>query len=454
MAPNMKKHDVRFLICAFGLIFYAATGVQRVLCQPSTAERTRLAFPGQYLDSLKHAPSGEIAYLLRVKFFSAKIKNVPLDLIIQMTGESVDAHKPVIHHITSTQAYPYATQFSPSGKWILVQTAFPQGAGDAYQLQFWDRARSKMQVGPTTQAYPLIRSSPDSRYLAYFQGGDEFGEQTHGAAPLQLHVYNLETKQSQLISENPEVKSFCWTNQHSLLYAFKPSVPLEMAPPYHFHQPSIYESVLGNNSAKLLIPAGFDPVSSPNGRWIAFKGWFHPALKKGPNPKTEPQRFGLCLYDRHQKHRFFLHILPQRGAYENLVWSADSAHLFAVQNVYHDTHPAMLTVPEKTIYPGYAKGYVRDISIPAFSQRDIAVISASDASGRDDPQNQFLFHSVSKNGKFLYIYVNELRQFYHSRLLSINIHTGASQIVLEGDGIQAVGWREIPPLTVPLLRTR
>ena len=146
--------------------------------------------------------------------------------------------------------------------------------------------------------------------------------------------------------------------------------------------------------------------------------------------------------------------LPPRSnaesPYENLIWSSESTHLYTVRNLYHDTHPDMPSSSDKAVYPGTGEGNIEDISVPGFTQRDITVISASDSVGRDDPQNQFLIKGLSKNGKNLSLYVEERRQErIHSRLLSIDIQSGASQIVLEGDGTQGVGWHEAPALPGP-----
>ena len=143
--------------------------------------------------------------------------------------------------------------------------------------------------------------------MAYFQEGDVFGGESRGDTALQLHVYSLETGKSQMIVENPEVKSFCWTNQHCLLYAFNGLTPQKTAYDYYYEKPDIYEASLGSKSAKLLISEGYDPVASPNGRWIAFKGWSNTASKAGH------ERFGLYIYDRQAKKRTFLHALTQRA---------------------------------------------------------------------------------------------------------------------------------------------
>lgn len=186
-----------------------------------TAERIPLVYPTEYIDSSQNAPAGEIAYVLRAKIPAVKIKNVPLDFVIQRTGKSLALRRRTVYHITSTQAYPYATEFSPSGQWVLVTTTYPTASADAYQLQFWDMAAARMQVGPTLAGYPETRWSPDSRSMAYFQGGDVFGEESRGVVPVQLLVYNAATGESQQIAHSPEAKSFCWTHQHSLLYTFK-----------------------------------------------------------------------------------------------------------------------------------------------------------------------------------------------------------------------------------------
>ena len=446
----MKEQYARFLVCALGFLVGGASSIGTALCQ-SPVERIPLAWPTAYVDCPTDAPAGEIAYLLRVMPLSAKMKVFPLDLVIHTTGKSAGTHKQTTRRITSTQAYPYATEFSPSGKWILVKTTFPSSPEDAYQLQFWDEAAARMQVGPTLVGYPETRWSPDSRFMAYFQGGDVFGGESRGDTALQLHVYSLGTGKSRMIVENPEAKSFCWTNQHTLLYTFKSDIPQETAFDYFYKKPNIYEASLTGKSAHLLIPDGFDPAASPDGRWVAFKGWStpaaKPATKSGASAGAGQEQFGLYLYDRRTRKRTLLHALPQRRPAEDLLWSSDSAYLFSIRNDYTDTHPAMLDTTDKTLYPGSGKGYVSDISVPALTRRDITLITTSDSIGRSDPQNQILFHGISQDGKSLYITVEERQQqSEHSSLRSINIENGDSQTILDGQGVLGVGWREVSPL--------
>ena len=111
----MKEQYARFLVCALGFLVGGASSIGTALCQ-SPVERIPLAWPTAYVDCPTDAPAGEIAYLLRVMPLSAKMKVFPLDLVIHTTGKSAGTHKQTTRRITSTQAYPYATEFSPSGK--------------------------------------------------------------------------------------------------------------------------------------------------------------------------------------------------------------------------------------------------------------------------------------------------------------------------------------------------
>jgi len=404
----------------------------------------------QTLNIPSDAPSGELAYLLRVKLPPVPTKQLPLDLVFRATGSGVDQSKlESTNRISSDNYYPYSLTFSPTGSYLLVETTYPTAWLDNFRLAFWNLKTKTLKQGPKMNYYPVTRWSPDSQFLAYFQGGDANGNETRSTNPLQLYIYNLTSDKSRLIVQNPEAKSFAWTSRDTILYAFKSEDIGDTALTYDRKRPSVFEAVLSPAAPVKIIQDGFDPLPSPDGKWIVFQGWPDPAqeeeAKKAATRSKEGYQspFGLYLFNCVTKKRTLIHLLPLFAGYENLLWSPDSRRLFSVRNIYHSTHPPFFSSSDQKDYPGYGKGHVSVIEIPTLAQHEVTVLSATDTIARINPAPQFSTQGLSQDGKSLFVRVNEdHNQYQYAALLAINLQNGASQTVFDGQDVSEVGWRE------------
>jgi len=108
MKSRIPKNILYTICILVGLAGIAGLiGPRRVTNAKSTS--LTLDYPAQVLNIPSNAPSGELAYLLRVKILptSTSTKQLPLDLIFRMTGNGTDQSKPAsANRISSDLYYP------------------------------------------------------------------------------------------------------------------------------------------------------------------------------------------------------------------------------------------------------------------------------------------------------------------------------------------------------------
>ncbi len=453
MKSRIPKNILYTICILVGLAGIAGLiGPRRVTNAKSTS--LTLDYPAQVLNIPSNAPSGELAYLLRVKILptSTSTKQLPLDLIFRMTGNGTDQSKPAsANRISSDLYYPYSVTFSPTGTYLLIETTYPTAWLDNYRVAFWNLKTKTLKQGPKMNYYPATGWSPDSRFLAYFEGGDANGDESRGTDPLRLYVYSLNSNKSQLIVQNSEAKSFAWTVRDTILYAFESQDSGDTASTYNLKRPSIFETALSPVAPVEIIQNGFAPVPSPDGKWIAFQGWPDPAqeaeAKKAADRKGEGYQspFGLYLFNRVTKKRMLLHMLPLYAGYENLLWSPDSSRLFSVRNIYRSTHPPFFSSNDQKNYPGYGKGYVSIIEIPTLVQREVTAINAIDTVSRINPAPQFAIQGLSRDGKSLFVRVNEQHDGYqYGSFRAVDLGNGTSKTIFDGQDVSGIDWHEEP----------
>jgi len=435
-----------FLALLIGLLY-----VQEVHGDPSV--ETGLSFPTQSLVIAPSSISGHIAYPVRQAVSSEG--HFPFNVIIWETGEKNT--RKASYQIISQDAYPFATQFAPDGWHLLIETSTPTSFLDEYQFVILNIRTGKYQEGPHIQFYPAFSWSADSRYVAYFEGGNNAGEEAAGVPPLELHIYAVDTGQSHMVAQNSEVKSFAWTYSGTLLYSAKQTQPGESIYNYTKKHASIYEVSASVIHPKRLIESAFEPCPSPDGRWIAFLGWRPFSLPKQAtsnspsDAKNEPkqvsaERFGVYLYRHSDQHIILLHPL-QEGESEYLAWSADSKQLVSLQAKYDNTHPAAYTSENLKDYPGYGTATITSTDINSLKPHIVTTITSTDLvaglGSRMGIQLRGVFRNAGTDQLYLSIHENK-KTYTDYRFLAINLQNGDITSLLTGRNIDEVDWQKFP----------
>ena len=254
----------------------------------------------------------------------------------------------------------------------LAGSAWPFEQDAGFSLILFDAKASRLENGPVDDLrYPIIKWSPDSRYIAYIAGGDYKGDpylsksakrsETYVKPQLpQLKVYDVHTRRSRLILQDTTAPEFAWTPENTLLLARQKRIRSQpdkahANEPYEHH--AIYEAQISGGQPRLLIDNGSGDMSaSPDGEWIVFDSdWAtHTAVPAGgiedvetaPSKATEAEKAakptlpskaevtvtkaGYYLYNRREKKLY----PSEFKSYRSPVWTPDSKRLVLLSQGY------------------------------------------------------------------------------------------------------------------------
>ena len=280
--------------------------------------------------------SGKLVYMAYLEKYLPERKQMTVEpyLVVRTFGQSTSSPQiPLIvsYRITVPMAEEaFDPQFSPDGNTVLFRVGWPYDNGQ-HRLYLLDLKSGRLRAGPPEDlSYSPALWSPDSRFFAYFSGGDH-------AVGGELRFFNARSGRSRAVGHGMESggAKLEWTRQGSLLCTAGGN---------------IYEArPEGRSVPKLLIKGGIDPAPSPDGRWIAFSGAPEAApadeLDEEEKAKEEAERRELpfpgaprsprlCLYDRQAKKRYTISP-PIYQTYPR--WTRDSRKLVILENKYDVT---------------------------------------------------------------------------------------------------------------------
>lgn len=358
-------------------------------------------------------PPGRLAYLVKA-LPAGPAQPSAYDLVFRSTGKPLAGNTP----LTINQIKPgldnlfYDFLLSPNGEHLLLKQGMPSDYTSTYLTKLWNVETGQLRDGLQEEIRnPNISWCPDSKHISFIKGGDIYGTQTHNLGPLSLYVYDLNTRKSHFVAQNPLVSHLGWTKQGTLLYTTQPTIAGTSITDRQ-KRPSIFEVPVQGGVAVKVIDGGSDPVPSPDGRWVIFFGWptsdqevslRKSAKAKGQEFQSQPN---LYLFDRRQGKRLLLHTVVPGQPRDNAIWAKDSKLVFTVSNDYKTTRPVMASFGEEPLYPGYGTGHIRVISIPTLKSRDITQVTANDVDARSDPNSQFRLEGVSANNRLLFVLVS------------------------------------------------
>lgn len=346
------------------------------------------------------------------------------------------------YHV-ETAIYLFDPKFSSDGTRILFKGGWPFESYGRYQLFMWDiKAQQLLMVGDAESiSYNDVFWSPDDNYIAYIRGGNTAGKAERGTSQIQLRILDLRTGKSRRVAKNPGVTRMAWTQQGTLLFTMLPKNPgakeedddprdaAEGEEPGTPSQPSIYEAPIKGGKARLIIENGFDPVPSPDGKWIAFNSLTAPA-NGAINPNAPPD---LHLFNRARQERILLDSIGKAF----VGWTPDGKSLVTIETVYGagevqgEAH-IKLTDPAT----------LRTRQVATLSARDFKVI------GRTVGSDQFKAIKFSRDGRFLFVNISEVTGESHpflttrETLQAIDLSSGGVFTVaqLEDPYARVLGW--------------
>jgi len=230
-------------------------------------------------------------------------------------------------------------QLSPDGSALLVKVGTLETRWPRYRLYVLDLHTGGWKKIPSGEInFPEVAWSPDSRSVAFVEGGNIFGEETK--EPLRLMVCQWQEGKTRVVDENKGVVGgFCFASPDTILYSrLPPGQPQTndnrspKAP-----QPEIYEAKEGA-APRPLLRFAHRPNVSPDGKHIAFYGAEnvqHPsALAR--EWWSDPQGSSLCVANIDGKERRALTL--QRGLYAPLLWPQEKDHLWSLDQTQTSPH--------------------------------------------------------------------------------------------------------------------
>lgn len=458
----MKKKPFRCLFGLTTLVIYLLDGCRPAAPPPQVSqtaspgmghlESAEARQPVQDINTSADVPAGELVYLVNTLPPHSRPQRITYNLILRHTGPDNSAHDVETHFplIADYVTDLYSCQFSPNGQFVSLKEGLPGDQASTYQILLWNRKTSHLRKVPDKRiCYPHMAWSPDSRKIAYIQGGDVDGDEsfTSGSmaiqlGPIDLCVYDLRRGKSRRLARLDQARDFAWLSPDSLLY-----IPEDKLGEI----PNIYQISVHGGPSKKVIAGGFQAAPSPSGRWIAFLSQTAQTSFTADNLPVGPT--GLYLYDTQRKTRRLVHALKPGDTPDVLLWSPDSRRLWSIQNAYRDTRGPFISGSDTKDHPGYGAGHFTEIAVPSLTQRTIAVLKTTDDRSRDDPASQFQWKGLSHDGRFLLVEVNEIgsttpdgsANYLTRRLCAVSLRDGSVQTLWTAGSADGLDWREAPP---------
>ena len=231
-------------------------------------------------------------------------------------------------------------QFSPDGRALLVKVGRSNTLYPRYRFYVLNLLTGKWKKVPSAEVnFPEIVWSPDSRYIAFVEGGDIFGrERLHeNGEPLRLMVCQWQQAKTQVIAQNSGVVGgFSFASSTTLLFTQLPSgqsqtssTPSVLAP-----QPNLYQvNFATKGKPQLLLRYAQHPLVSPDGQRLVFFGAEnvqHPS-RLAREWWSDPQGTSLSVADCTGKRRTILTLA--RGFFSPTLWPQQKAEFLMVDQI-------------------------------------------------------------------------------------------------------------------------
>jgi hypothetical protein len=385
------------------------------------------------------------------------------------------------YHVTKHYEYIYDPLFSPDGRLLCFKYGWPYQRGSAHSFIIWDLAGKRL-FDADGSAYPFVAWSPNSRYILYIKDTDPrgFSVDNAGKVPIKLFVHDVQTGTSRQVAQNVmatlirrdarDVPDFwsteasSWTPQNTVLFTAWPflhkpkvaksksaaatkSIPTGGKPvkKEEFAYYSVYEVATAGGEPKQLITKAASPMSSPNGKWVAFWGWPEKEPEYDPkNPPARPEYARLYVWERATKQR---KKLGEQTA-GLLRWTPDSKQLVVLE-------------PRK-IAPNISEGHIWVYDSDTWEGRDMITIVVKDYIGLNGVPYRFNSMKISKDNTKAFVDVSEYTGYKVDTFVekktwqAVDLKSGKVEIIAttENQRDGTIGWdwydesKVSPPVTV------
>ena len=309
-----------------------------------------------------------------------------------------------------------------------------------YNLWLWRRETNDFSALTLRELYfPTYALAPDGTRLAYIAGGNALGqtpEENGGIGePLRLFVYNPQTQQETLVSDNQGVRGgFAWLDATTLLYTAVPTPVKSALNPHTFARPAIYAFDVTSGKSTLLLNEARHPIPSPDGSRFIFWG-LGDDEEAVPLPDTWWQNTGyakLSVANRDGSGRkTYGRIL---GAYPSLVWASDNQQVFWLR---------------QSAASPQAAASMETWNVVTNKARMIGKLAARDAEETERAwfQPQFRALNVAPDGKTLFVAVEEVAPegAVVTRVQAVDVESGTSREVAQLQNAAGFDWRAVAP---------
>lgn len=184
------------------------------------------------------------------------------------------------------------------------------------------------------------------------------------------------------ITNHASRRNVVWGSNKEVFYTHQPPVSSSVgrATNDNTSYPSVWSATLITKTNALVLERGYDPVPSPDDRYIAFFGW---SLDEKPDAARPAMPPALWLFDRRLKTR--KRLSDQNGGY--VFWTHDSRRLICAR------------------FPsGQYHAQISMLSLDG-QEKQLATVEARDplnlGEGRQGPPAPISFKGISKNNRFL-----------------------------------------------------
>jgi hypothetical protein len=333
----------------------------------------------------------------------------------------------------------YDIQASPDGKTILLKAGQLFDPQDSYSVLQWNRQKEeKVAIEfPVNSNYPRIFWSPNSRYLAFY---DHQGYHPTTGVTQALTIYDITADRSMPVKVPYVETDVAWSARNTLLFiAPKPEQPGQktenkLGPRGDLHE---LQPATGAKSQLVVENADGPIAESPDGRWLAFQGWPHPADSKeklvipnfdttAPSEGTEAKigkGSGIYLFDRQNKKRYCIANMNEFGSsgsvlrFTYLRWSPDGRKLIG------------------TIESAFC-----DIDLMAHNVRGVAAVANDEKPDLAEPRTQQDFDILAFSPDNSVLLVKKAQWKNYIDVQTIDMKTGAVATVTRIENARGVTW--------------
>ncbi len=353
-------------------------------------------------------------------------------------------------YIASTDDHVFNPQYSPNGKKLLIEVGRPDLPYGGYKFFIWDIEKKVLLGNPDELLFPTLAWSPDSSAVAFVKGGDEQGNEFAGeiSSPTHLCVFDLKRGTSTLVLQQTGVTRFAWTPTGDLLFV-APKQEVAGTTPTASHS-AVYRVTPGTREPSKLIDDADTAVPSPDGKSVAFLGWFEDSSIDKAR-QARPAIYGIGIYNIASNTRTLVQPLPKARRGEGrfpiqLNWSDSSRALWWVDSSYQNGNGR--TVINQLNLGSAAGGDALKINQP--QPKSLATIQTVDSKeterGPASPAVRFV--SSTRDGRFILLSVSQLNEINHGfateqrSLVALNIENGALTTLAEVENKwgSVVGW--------------